>query len=52
MCTTKSSIELNTFQIDDKNLDTNNVCEKSAQVFKMDDTPVHHQPGNVLSKYI
>ena len=30
-------IELNTFQIDDKDLNTNNICEKSEQIFKMDD---------------
>ena len=44
MCTTKISILLNTFQIDDKDLTTNNICEKSAQIFKMDDASVCHPP--------
>ena len=35
-------MELNTFQIDDKNLTTNNVCEKSTRIFKMDDALVSH----------
>ena len=29
MCTIKFSIKLNTFQIDDKDLTTNNICKKS-----------------------
>ena len=40
MCAIKFSIELNTFQIDDKDLDTNNICEKSEQIFKMEDALV------------
>ena len=44
MCTIKFSIWLDTFQIDDKDLTTNNICEKSAQTVKMDDASVHHPP--------
>ena len=46
MCTIKFSIELNTFQTDDKYryYYTNNICEKSVQIFKMDDSSVSHQP--------
>ena len=44
MCTIKISIELNTFQMDDKDLNTNNICEKGEQIFKMGDASVHHQP--------
>ena len=35
---------LNAFQIDDKNVTTNNICEKCVQIFKMDDSSVSHQP--------
>ena len=63
MCTIKFSIELNIFQIDDKDITTNNICEKCAQILKMndasvrhlplyvsflDDSIVHHLPGKVL----
>ena len=34
MCTIKFSIEPNTFQIDDKDLNTKTTCE-NAQIFKM-----------------
>ena len=44
MCTIKFSIELNIFQIDDIDITTNNIGEKSAQIFKMDDTSVCHPP--------
>ena len=44
MCTIKFSMEFNTFQIDDRDLTTNNICEKSAQILKMDDSSVSHQP--------
>ena len=44
MCTIKFFIELNTFQIDDKDLTTSNICEKSAQIFKMGDASVSHPP--------
>ena len=49
MCTTTSSIELNTFQIDDKDLPvaTNNICEKNVQIIKIDDTSASHQPTYV-----
>ena len=43
MCTIKFSTELNIYQIDDKDL-TTNICEKSAQIFKMDNTLVHLPP--------
>ena len=42
MHTIKFSIKLNTFQIGDKDLTTNNICKKSEQYFKIDDTSVHH----------
>ena len=42
--TIKFSLELKTFQINDRDLNTNNVCEKSEQNFKMDDASVSHQP--------
>ena len=44
MCTVKFSIELTIFQTDDKDITTSNICEKSAQIFKMDDASVHHPP--------
>ena len=44
MCIIKFSIELNTLQIDDKELNTNNIREKSEQIFKMDDASMRHQP--------
>ena len=44
MCTKKLFIELNTFHIDDKDLNTNNMSGKSEHIFKKDDTLVHHQP--------
>ena len=44
MCTIKFSIELYIFQIYDKDITTNNICEKSAQIFKMNDASVHHPP--------
>ena len=44
MCKIKFSIELNIFQIDDKDITTNNICERSAQIFKMDATPACHPP--------
>ena len=44
MYTIKFSIELNTFQIDDKDLNTNTICEKRKFIFKMDDTSVSHPP--------
>ena len=62
MCTDKFFIELNAFQIDDKDLTTDNICEKCMQIFKMydslvghqsvyvsflDDSPVSHLPGSV-----
>ena len=43
MCTIDFSINLNTFHIDDKDLTTNNICEKSVQIFKMDDSSVSPQ---------
>ena len=44
MCTIKFPIELNTFQAADKDLNTNNICEKSEPIFKMDDVLVSHPP--------
>ena len=44
MCTVKFSIELNTLQIDKKGLNTNNICEKSEQILKMDGSSVNHPP--------
>ena len=44
MWTIKFSTELNLFQIDDKDITINNVCEKCVQIFKMDDASVRHQP--------
>ena len=45
----KFSIELNTFQIDDKDVTTNNICEKMRKFLKwMDDASVHHRPGKML----
>ena len=44
MCTIKFSIELDMFQIDDKDITTNNIFEKSATFFKMDDALVHYPP--------
>ena len=44
MCTIRFSIELNTFQIDDDDLTTGNICEKSAHISKMDDASVSHPP--------
>ena len=48
MCTFKYCIELIAFHIDDKDLNTNKICEKSAQIFKMDDASVRHQPVKVV----
>ena len=48
MNTIRFPIQLNTFQIDDKDLTTNNTCEKRAQIFKMDESPVRHRPGKLL----
>ena len=59
MCTIKFSIVLNTFHTDDKNLNANNICEKSEQIFILDDalvsqpayvsflddSPLRHSPG-------
>ena len=44
MCTIKFSIELNPFKINDQDLTTNNICEKIAQIFKMDDASVRQPP--------
>ena len=44
MCTIKFYIELNAFQIDDKDLPNNNICEKCVQILKMDDASVCHPP--------
>ena len=44
MCTIKFSIKLDTFQIDDKDLTTNNIYEKNKQIFKVDDASVRHPP--------
>ena len=44
MCTIKFSEDLNTFGIDDKDLNTNNIRAKSEQIFKMDDSLVSHPP--------
>ena len=60
MCTIKFSIELNTFPIDDRDLTSNNICEKNALILKMDDasivytsflddSPVYHPPDKVLN---
>ena len=43
MCLIKFSIELNIFQIDDKDLTTDIICEKWTN-FKMDDASVSHLP--------
>ena len=51
MCTIKFSIELNTFQWDDEDLPTNNICEKSAQIFKINDASVCHPPDQVLHSH-
>ena len=40
-------VKYGALQIDDKNLKTNNICEKSEQIFKMDDALVCHLPGSV-----
>ena len=55
---------LNTFQMDDKDLNTNRICKKSKLISKihdasvsyppiyeslLDDLPVHHLPGKVLT---
>ena len=42
------STELDKFQIDDKNLTTNDICEKRAQILKTDDTQVSHPFGRSL----
>ena len=47
MCTIKFSIELYAFQIDDKDQTTSNNCEKSTQIFNVDDTLVSHPSGYV-----
>ena len=44
MCAVKFSIELYTFQIDDKDLNTNNNSEKSELIFEIDDASVSHPP--------
>ena len=44
MCTITFSIELNVFQIDDKDITTNNMCEKNAQIISMNDASVCHPP--------
>ena len=51
MCTIKFSIELNTFQMDDNDQPTNNICEKSAQLYKIDDISVGYTPGKVLNSH-
>ena len=50
MSTIKFSIELNTFQKDDKDLPTN-ACEKSEHIFKRDDASVSPPPGKVLHSH-
>ena len=50
MCKIKFSIELNTFQIDDKDLATTNICEKNVQIFIMDDSLLSHQP--IYSRFL
>ena len=45
MCLSKFSIELTTFQIDDKYLITNNIRDRSVQIFEIDDSSVSHQPN-------
>ena len=44
MCSVNFSIELRTFQLNDKDLSTNNICEKSVPIFKMYDVSVCRQP--------
>ena len=44
MCTVKWSIQSNTFQIDDTDLITDDICEKCVQIFKMGDSSVSHEP--------
>ena len=44
MCTITFSIELQIFRIDDKDITTTNICEKSGQIINMDDASVHHPP--------
>ena len=44
MHTIKFSIEVNIFHINDKDLTTNNICEKSEQLFRKDDASVCHSP--------
>ena len=46
LCTVKLSIELNTFRIDDEDLNTNNIHE-NEQIFEMNDASVRHQPISV-----
>ena len=38
----KFSIELSTDKIDEKDLNTNDICEKSEPIFKMEDALVSH----------
>ena len=47
MYTIKFSIELNAFQIYFKDLNTNNICEKTEKIFKMDDASVSHPPVTI-----
>ena len=44
MCTIIFAIESNTCKIDDKDLNTNDFCEKSEPIFKMDDALVRNRP--------
>ena len=51
VCIIKFFTELNTFQMDDKDLPTNNIREKSTQIFKINYAPVHHLPSKVLNSH-
>ena len=47
MCTIKFYLELNTFQIDDKDQTNKSISEKCVQIFKMDDSSVSHRSDHV-----
>ena len=49
MCTIKFSTELNTFQMDDKDILIMSV--KCAKFLKIDDESLHHLPGKVLNSH-
>ena len=44
MCTINFSLELNTLQINGRDLTIGNICEKIVQIFEIHDSLVRHQP--------